>query len=55
MKILDRIGWPASAPLETAEDMVAEIEDSVSGVIATCLGFVKSDMELLAKLQKFRG
>ncbi|MFO7871067.1 MAG: hypothetical protein R6V03_06505 [Kiritimatiellia bacterium] len=54
-KILDRIGWPASATLETAEEMVAQIEDSVSGVIATCLGFVSSDMDLLARLQKFRG
>jgi hypothetical protein len=53
-KILDRIGWPASATMETAEKMVADLEGSVTGVIATCLGFVASDMELLGKLQKFR-
>jgi hypothetical protein len=53
-KILDRIGWPASATMDTVEEMVAEIEDSVTGVIATCLGFVGSDVELLRKLQKFR-
>ncbi len=53
-KILDRIGWPASATMETAEKMVADLEGSVTGVIATCLGFVSSDMELLGKLQKFR-
>ena len=54
-KILDRIGWPASATMDTVEDMVAEIKDSVTGVIATCLGFTSSDIELLEKLQKHRG
>jgi hypothetical protein len=53
-KILDRIGWPASATMETVEETVAELEGSVTGVIATCLGFVASDIELLGKLQKFR-
>ncbi len=53
-KILDMIGWPASATMDTVEDMVAEIKDSVTGVIASCLGFVKSDIELLNKLQRFR-
>ena len=54
-KILDRIGWPASATMDTVEDMVDEIKDSVTGVIATCLGFTASDIELLKKLQKYRG
>ena len=40
--------------METVEEMVAELEGSVTGVIATCLGFVASDIELLGKLQKFR-
>lgn len=53
-KILDRIGWPASATMDNVEEMVAELEGSVTGVIATCLGFVDSDVELLRKLQKFR-
>jgi hypothetical protein len=53
-KILKRIGWPASATMETVEKMVADLEGSVPGVIATCLGFVSSDIELLGKLQKFR-
>jgi hypothetical protein len=34
--------------------MVADLEGIVDGVIASCLGFVASDMELLGKLQKFR-
>ncbi len=54
-KVLQRIGWPASATMETAEKFVADLEGSVTGIIATCLGDVASDMELLGKLQKFRG
>lgn len=54
-KILDRIGWPASATMDTVEDMVAGLEGHVTGVIASCLGFMSSDMELLGKLQRFRG
>ncbi len=54
-KILDRIGWPASANMDNVEDMVKELEGHVTGVIATCLGFVSSDIELLNKLQPYRG
>lgn len=53
-KILERIGWPASATMETAETFVADLEGVVTGVIATCLGDVAGDMELLEKIQKFR-
>ncbi len=53
-KVRERIGWPASATLETAEKMIADLKDSVTGVIATCLGDVASDMELLGKIQKYR-
>lgn len=54
-KILQRIGWPASTTMDKAEEFVADLEGSVDGVIATCLGDAASDMELLEKMQKFRG
>jgi hypothetical protein len=41
--------------MATAEKFVADMEGYVDGIIATCLGDVASDMELLAKVQKFRG
>ncbi len=54
-KVLQRIGWPASATMATAEKFISDMEGYVEGIIATCLGDVASDMELLAKAQKFRG
>ncbi len=53
-KVLDMIGWPATTNMEGAEDFVADLEGVVDGVIATCLGDAKGDMELLKRLQKFR-
>ncbi len=53
-KTLERIGWPASATLENAEKFVADLEGIVDGIIPTCLGDVKGDMELLEKIQKYR-
>jgi hypothetical protein len=53
-KTLERIGWPASATMETAEKFVSDLQGVVTGVIPTCLGDVAGDMELLEKIQKFR-
>ncbi len=54
-KILERIGWPATTTMDKVEDFMADLEGSVDGVIATCLGNLASDLELLEKVQKFRG
>lgn len=54
-KTLARIGWPASATMETAEKFVASLVGVVDGIIATCLGDMAGDIELLTKLQKYRG
>ena len=53
-KTLERIGWPASATMETAEQFVADLNGVVDGIIPTCLGDVAGDMELLEKIQHFR-
>jgi hypothetical protein len=53
-KTLGRIGWPATATMDKAEKFVADLEGVVDGIIATCLGDVAGDMELLEKIQKFR-
>lgn len=53
-KTLQRIGWPPSATMESAEAFVANLEGVVDGIIPTCLGDAAGDMELLAKIQKFR-
>jgi len=53
-KTLERIGWPASATMETAEKFVAGLEGVVDGIIATCLSDVAGDRELLERIQKFR-
>lgn len=53
-KALERIGWPASATMEGAEQFAADLEGVVDGIIPTCLGDAAGDRELLEKLQKFR-
>ena len=53
-RVLDMIGWPATTDMDGAEDFVARLDGVVDGVIATCLGDVAGDMELLERLQKFR-
>jgi len=53
-KTLERIGWPATASLDTAEEFVANLEDVVDGIIPTCLGDLSGDRELLERIQKFR-
>jgi hypothetical protein len=53
-KSLERIGWPSSATMESAEGFVANLEGVVEGIIPTCLGDAAGDLELLEKIQKFR-
>ena len=53
-KTRERIGWPASATMDGAEELVARLEGVVDGVVATCLGDLVGDAELLEKIQKFR-
>lgn len=54
-RVLDMIGWPATTDMDGAEDFVARLDGVVDGVIATCLGDAAGDLELLQRLQKFRG
>lgn len=54
-KVLNMIGWPATTDMENAATFAAELEGIVDGVIATCLGDAAGDVELLQRLQKFRG
>jgi hypothetical protein len=53
-KSLERIGWPATATMERAEQFVENLEGVVDGIIPTCLGDAAADRELLEKIQKFR-
>lgn len=53
-KILERIGWPATATLDDAEEFVEDLKNVVDGIIASCLGDRKADIELLKKFQRFR-
>jgi hypothetical protein len=53
-KALERIGWPASATMERAEQFLEKLEGMVDGIIPTCLGDVAGDRELLERAQKFR-
>ncbi|RME66802.1 MAG: hypothetical protein D6778_04145, partial [Nitrospirae bacterium] len=54
-KILERIGWTATATMENAVDFVKKLEGVVDGIIATCLGDIEGDKELLKRLQDVRG
>ena len=53
-KTLGRIGWPATTDMAHAEKFVAGLEGVVDGIIATCLGDVAGDMQLLEMIQKYR-
>ncbi len=53
-KILERIGWPATAKMEDAVEFAKELEGMVDGIIATCLGDIEGDKKLLEILQKVR-
>jgi hypothetical protein len=48
------IGWPATATLDTVEEVAAKLDGMVDGIIATCAGDAEGDKEMLMKLQKFR-
>jgi 5,10-methylenetetrahydrofolate reductase len=53
--IVKAIGWPVTATMDRVEEYAARLEGIVNGMIATCAGDHEGDMELLKKLQKFRG
>ncbi|MBK5133089.1 hypothetical protein JJE00_01510 [Candidatus Bathyarchaeota archaeon] len=48
------IGWPVTTTMDKAEEYAAKLDGLVDGIIATCAGDPKGDLELLGKLQKFR-
>jgi len=52
--IIKMIGWPVTTTMEHVEEFAAKLEGHVDGIIATCAGDHKGDIELLEKLQKFR-
>lgn len=54
-KILERIGWTSTATMENAVEFAEKLEGVVDGIIATCLGDLEGDKELLKILQKVRG
>jgi hypothetical protein len=53
-EIIKMIGWPTTTTMEHAEEYAAKLDGVVDGIIATCAGDPKGDIELLKKLQKFR-
>ncbi len=53
-KTRERIGWPASATLDSTVEFAGRLEGIVDGIVATCLGDIAGDMELLEKVQIFR-
>jgi len=52
--IIKMIGWPVTTTMDRVEEFVAKLDGLVDGIIATCAGDYKGDIELLEKLQKFR-
>jgi len=52
--IIKMIGWPVTTTMDRVEEFAAKLEDYVDGIIVTCAGDYKGDIELLEKLQKFR-
>ncbi len=53
-EIIKMIGWPTTTKMENAVEYAAKLDGLVDGIIATCAGDPKGDIELLKKLQKFR-
>lgn len=53
-EIIKMIGWPTTTTMEHAEEYAEKLDGLVDGIIATCAGDPKGDIELLKKLQKFR-
>ncbi len=54
-KVLDRIGWTSTTTMDTAVTFAEKLEGIVDGIIATCLGDIDGDKQLLELLQKVRG
>ncbi|RMG74964.1 MAG: hypothetical protein D6710_00835 [Nitrospirae bacterium] len=54
-KVLERIGWAPTTNMEGAEDFAQKLVGVVDGIIATCLGDLEGDKQLLKALQRFRG
>jgi len=52
--IIKMIGWPVTTTMDHAEEFAAKLEGLLDGIIVTCAGDYKGDIELLEKLQKFR-
>ena len=52
--IVKMIGWPITTTMDKVEDYATKLDGLVDGIIATCAGDQKGDLELLKKLQKFR-
>jgi hypothetical protein len=53
-EIVKLIGWPVTTTMDKVEETTEKLEGLVDGIIATCAGDYKGDIELLKKLQKFR-
>jgi hypothetical protein len=53
-KILERIGWSPTTTMERAVEFAEKLEGIVDGIIATCLGDLEGDKELLKVLQDIR-
>ncbi|KON34402.1 MAG: hypothetical protein AC479_00635 [miscellaneous Crenarchaeota group-6 archaeon AD8-1] len=53
-EIVKIIGWPVTTTMDKVEEFAAKLDGLVDGIIATCAGDPKGDLELLKKLQKFR-
>ncbi|MBC7115074.1 MAG: hypothetical protein H5T47_05575 [Archaeoglobi archaeon] len=51
---LKKIGWSPTTTMDGVEEFAERLEGVVDGIIATCAGDAKGDLELLEKLQPFR-
>ncbi len=54
-KVIERIGWPSTTTLDGVKDFMPKLVGVLDGIIPTCLGDSAGEMELLNKLQEFRG
>jgi len=53
-EVVKLIGWP-SMTIDQAEEFASRLEGIVDGVVASCAGDRRCEVELLKRLQKFRG
>ncbi|RMD54781.1 MAG: hypothetical protein D6828_04650 [Nitrospirae bacterium] len=53
-KILEMIGWTSTATMENALEFAKKLDGVVDGIIATCLGDIAGDKQLLEILQEVR-